>query len=102
MDRASALESKQKPLPGTTGVEGTGLAGSALDDLKFRIVRRGQLHYFQDVRFHDSEEGQVVTRFLEGHALEHLTPQMLQNVFGPSAIAIPMQSLVRDLQRLFC
>ena len=78
------------------------LASGELDNLKFRIVRRGKCHYFSDVRFSDDKEGQTIVRFLEGAALEHLSPQMLRKVFGTAAIAMPLQALVRDLQRVFC
>jgi len=78
------------------------IAGGELDDLKFRIVRRGKCHYFSDVRFRDDEEGKNLISFLEGNALEQLSPQMLRGVFGTAAIVIPLQNLVRDLQRVFC
>jgi hypothetical protein len=102
MSPSGAERRLQKPISVVGGDRSAAVAGGELDDLKFRIVRRGKCHYFRDVRFRDDEEGQNLIRFLEGNALEHLSPQILRNVFGTAAIAMPLQMLVRDLQRVFC
>lgn len=78
------------------------LAGSELDDLKFRIVRRGQCHYLSDVRFRDDEEGRRIATFLEGQALEHLNPDTLRRAFGTAACVVPLQVLLGDLKSVFC
>jgi hypothetical protein len=78
------------------------LAGSELDDLKFRIVRRGKCHYLSDVRFRDDEEGRKIATFLEGQALEQLNPEALGTVFGTAAFVVPLQVLLGDLKSVFC
>jgi hypothetical protein len=78
------------------------IAGSELDDLKFRIVRRGKCHYLSDVRFRDDEEGRRIATFLEGQALEQLNLEALQTVFGTAAFVVPLQVLLGDLKSVFC
>jgi hypothetical protein len=101
------LQAKQKTQPislgrGEQGPAIEALADSQLDELKFRIVRRGKCHYLSEVRFRDDEEGRKIATFLEGQALEHLNPDVLRRVFGTAAFVVPLQVLLGDLKSVFC
>jgi hypothetical protein len=105
--KAAATQTKHQGHPISLGREEHGaaleaLAGSELDDLKFRIVRRGKCHYLSNVRFRNDEEGRKIATFLEGQALEQLNPEALRTVFGTAAIVVPLQVLLVDLKSMCC
>jgi hypothetical protein len=73
-----------------------------IDHLKFRIVTRKGRHYFRDVRYVNGTDGRELTHFLEGRALEELTPVLLRTSFNGTPYLPDLQTLVHDLQRVFC
>jgi hypothetical protein len=103
--RANAPRSQYAGLNATSAEHGPSVAEAdpySLDQLKFRIEIRKGRHYFRNVRFNGEAGACVLAGFLEGRALEDLTPVLLRSSFASSPILPRLQHLVRDLQRVFC
>jgi hypothetical protein len=103
--RASAPRTQDAGLNATSAEPERSVSGAEtypIDQLKFRIVKKKGRHYFRDVRFEAGANGYPITSFLEGRALEDLSPVLLRSFFPQSRILPHLQSLVRDLQRVFC
>lgn len=79
---------------------------SSLDGLRFKLIARGERHYFTDVRFSSefvkTSDMLAVTTLLGGQCLEELNTDFVAAVLGDSPCCNEIQNLISELQAVLC
>jgi hypothetical protein len=74
------------------------------DNFTFRLVKRGDKYYFQDVRVSppmaNHEEAMVVQRWLEGRALDEINTKEFVEAFSSSGRCSGLQNIIEHLKEM--
>ncbi|MCX7805136.1 MAG: hypothetical protein N3A38_08100 [Planctomycetota bacterium] len=111
-DRPKVLQTyggvQEKPAPASMGVPRTVSAGESLDcadNFTFRLVKRGNKYYFQDVKvtppLANHEEAALVQRWLEGRALDEINTEEFAEAFSGAGRCSGLQTVIAHLKEMF-
>lgn len=98
---------REKSAPSASGLSEALIGDSpdCADDFTFRLVKRGDKYYFQDVKvtppLANHEEAALVRRWLEGRALDEINPKEFAEAFNGAGRCSGLQNVIAHLKEMF-